>query len=230
LVAKFGPSPNKVKKDKNRGNFQITFGISCEQNVGAAKTDEGTFKFAGCTQPRLTNDSGWQVGKKMGIDYCQDDFLAVNAWAQPTFDLVKYLRGGTGFAAMSLCLLEERDGCRISLHTDDGKDPKLSTVLNITELLLLDGKWIRVSLIFFMRKSVHDMLLRQPACREVADQCVRFLDTCALKVLVDDKGRKKQTDETYRLPPDARKTPEEEVKAYFEGGVGSDGMIVTVDH
>jgi hypothetical protein len=93
------------KKDKNQGNFQITFGISCGQNVSAAKTDEGIFKVAGCTQPRLTKDSddpvvltafdiGWQVGKKMGIDYCQDDFLAVNAWAQPTFDLVKYLRGG----------------------------------------------------------------------------------------------------------------------------------------
>ena len=34
LTAMFGPSPEKDKKDKNRGNFQVTFGIACGQNVG----------------------------------------------------------------------------------------------------------------------------------------------------------------------------------------------------
>ena len=71
-----------------------------------------------------------------------------------------------------------------------------------------------------MRKSVHDMMLRHPACREVALNIVSsFSIACApkaRKTLVDPQRNKEDnpgpTDETYRLPPDTSKKPEEEVR------------------
>jgi hypothetical protein len=41
--------------------------------------------------------------------------------------------------------------------------------------------------------------------------------------------RCKERGESHRLPPPASKSPVEEVKEYFEGCVGSCGMIVTID-
>jgi hypothetical protein len=90
LVEKFG---NRETRDKNRGNSQKNFGVSCGQNVGAPATEEDTLKFFGCSLPRLADSSndpcvvkafdvGWQVGRKIGIDYCQDKFIDENPWSQ----------------------------------------------------------------------------------------------------------------------------------------------------
>ncbi len=92
LVSTFG---QQESTNKNRGNFQRNFGVSCGQNVEPSETDEDTVKFSGCTHPRLNKDSkhpsvtkafdiGWKVGQKLGIDYCQDEFLKENLWAQPS--------------------------------------------------------------------------------------------------------------------------------------------------
>jgi hypothetical protein len=225
IVSMFG---QQESTDKSRGNFQRNFGLSCGQNVGPSETDEDTVKFSGCTHPRLNKDSkhpsvtkafdiGWKVGQKMGIDYCQDGFLKENPWAQPSFDFVEHLIGKHGFAAMSLCLLDEDEDHRVTHHTDDENDPRLSAVLNITMLLYLDGSWVRASLIFYMRKSISDMCLRQQVCSEIADQCSRFVSGCVA------------SGETYRLPSLPHQDPEEDVKNYFENFVGCEGMIVTVE-
>jgi hypothetical protein len=145
LVEQFG---KRDTKDKNRGNFQRTFGVASSQNVGAPATEEATLKFSGCSHPRLNDDSkhpsiarafdvGWKVGRKMGIDYCQDAFKEENPWARPTFNFVEHMLGNSGFAAMSLCILELEAGHRITRHTDDANDPRLSGVLNITMFVYL---------------------------------------------------------------------------------------------
>jgi len=228
LVTSFGPTSSPEKKDKARGNFQRTFGVACGQNVGPPVTADSTLEFSGCTHPRLNKDSkepailkafdiAWQVGRVMGIDYCQKGFVEENPWAKPTFDFVERMLGQAGFAAMSLCLLELDSEHRITRHTDDANDPRLSGVLNISELIYFDDKWQRASILFFMRKSIPDMNIRREACNELFTKCVGYISKCEEKK------------EKYRLPSPANLPPEEEVKLYFEKCVGRDGAIVTID-
>jgi hypothetical protein len=96
LVSMFG---QRESTNKNRGNFQRNFGVSCGQNVGPSETDEDTVKFSGCTYPRLNKDLkhpsvtkafdiGWKVGQKLGIDYCQDSFLKEKHGRNPVLILL----------------------------------------------------------------------------------------------------------------------------------------------
>lgn len=118
----------------------------------------------------------------MGIDYCQEGFLEDNPWVQPTFGFVEHMLGQTGFAALPQC----HSGCvlklgvrhRVSRHTDDANNSQLSGVLNLNTISNLDHKWFKVSCIYYMRKSVFDLDLRQGACRELVDRCVGFLTAC----------------------------------------------------
>jgi hypothetical protein len=162
LVRLFG---QKQDIDRKRSNFQKNFGVACGQNVAPADSDEDNIKFSGCSLPRLNNDTkdthvtaaftaAWKIGRIMGIDYCQDNFLEINKWAVPHFDFVEHMMGKSGFAAMSLCLLKEDDDHRVSRHTDNENDPRLSAVLNVTEQIYRNGKWERWSGIFYMRKQL----------------------------------------------------------------------------
>lgn len=227
LVKKFGPKADDKDKRKKSGNFQRNFGVACGQNLAASTTDADTLKFSGCSHPRLNKfteqpdisrafDIGWKVGKLMGIEYCKEGFANTNnPHAKNQFDYIQHMMGKTTFAAFSLCLLKE-DG-RIIRHPDHDNDPELSDVLNITQLLFIDGEWVRASLIFYMRKSISDMALREAVCAELVAKCTGFLDGC------------RERGETYRLPAAAATPPEVGVRSYFETGVGSDGMIVTID-
>ena len=228
LFHKYKPNENSTEGNKNRGNFQKNFGVACGQNVGPPSTDADCIKFSGCSHPRVLDNSndqeavrafaiGWQIGKAIGIDYCQDGFADVNAWAKPQFDFVQQALGRHGFAALALCSLELALGERIKRHTDDPNDPRLSAVLNITQIIYEDGKWLRVSLIFYTRKSITEQSLRGQACQELAGKCVAFLRNC------------EQRGEGYRLPTKPSIAPAEDVREYFERGVGAEGLMVTLD-
>lgn len=222
-------NPKKGSKvDKNRGNFQKNFGVACGQNVGVSNTDEDTLKFSGCTHPRVLDSSddpkvrrafdiGWQIGKIMGIDYCQDGYMDKNEWARPQFDFVQQVTGRHGFPALALCSLNLAPGERIKRHKDDPNDPKLSAVLNITQIICVDDTWLRLSLIFYTRKSISDMSVRASACHELAGKCSTFLQFC------------KENGDGHRLPFQPSLSPAENVREYFENAVGSDGMMVTID-
>ena len=87
LIKKFQPSADDT--NKNQGNYQKNFGITSGKNVGAPNTEADILHFSGCTIPRMNKNQddpelnrafeiAWKIGKIMGIDYCQDDYLEKN--------------------------------------------------------------------------------------------------------------------------------------------------------
>ena len=87
LIKKFQTSANDT--NKNHGNYQKNFGITSGKNVGAPNTEADILHFSGCTIPRMNKNQedpeinrafeiAWKIGKIMGIDYCQDDYLEKN--------------------------------------------------------------------------------------------------------------------------------------------------------
>jgi hypothetical protein len=139
------------------------------------------------------------------------------------FDFIKEKLGGKQnmWASVALCCLPLKEGSRVEPHMDTENDPALSEVLNVSWVVLIDGQWQRYSLIYYMRKSIHDMFVRQGASSEMALKCSTYLKQC----------------KPFMLPPDCRCDQEAESikvalqygKLYYETGVGLDGFLVTLD-
>jgi hypothetical protein len=198
-----------------RGNFQITFGIAGSQNVGPPADPTANF---GVTVPRVLANTfdrevlnalqvGWEIGKLIKVPFCQDHFLKENPQHSDYFQFIQETLGRPHlWACMSLCCLRLRDGAGVKPHVDRENCPSLTTVLNVSWILLLDGHWCRISAVFCMRKSIYCMLLRRGACSEISPLCERFLSDCA----------------PYRLPTS-------DARSIYEEGVGSQGILVTID-
>jgi hypothetical protein len=70
---------------------------------------------------------------------------------------------------------------------DSDNCPSLTGVLNVSQVLYLVDRWVRISLIFYMRKALHDILIRRLACMELATKCSGFLDRCEVGELGEQK-------------------------------------------
>ena len=212
-----------------RANFQKHFAIAGAQNVGPPVGADKTILHYGSTIPRLNANTvdregnletevalcmsvATRVARKMRVGFCEDGYLETDSNCKETFAFIdeELGKGMSRFAAFSLALLPLDGKARVKRHQDLDNDPNLSATLNISEILFMRGQWIRASLIFYQRKSVGDMLVRRAACKEGANHCKDFMD-------------KIKTKEPYRMPfcP---------IATYFDEGVGSEGLLVTVDN
>ena len=214
-----------------RGNLQNNFGLAGGQNTAPIQDPELCLKYKGACVPRVLSGTlqedgklvswveqvleiGSRIGRKMGIDYCQDDFLSYHPLYRGHFDLINDLLNNTGsrrskitFAAFTIAAFELIEGNRVRRHTDLENDPVLSGSLIMSEIIKRGNSWWRVSIIFYMRKSVSDSLLRVRASGETTDLCEMYLTNLKAK-------------EGYRYPGYG---PEK----YFLEGVGEDGLVFT---
>jgi hypothetical protein len=221
----------EAPKDPTRGNIHRFFGIAGCQNLGVAKTDKLILDYCGVTMPRVLEGSdhpdvchalqvGWKIGKLAKVPFCQDSFLKDNTSYHRYFAFIQERLGGDSehfmWASMAVCCLPLEEGSEVNAHHDKENDPILTTTLNVSWVVSLKEKWYRYSLIFYMRKSIHDMFIREAACRDAEELCATHLSKCA----------------PYRLPvPPSADTQKylEHAKTYYEEGVGSEGFLVTLD-
>jgi hypothetical protein len=215
-------------KSSRRGNIQKSFGIAGGQCVAVPEDVELTEKGFGTTEPRVLSDTladinvikamavGWEIGKLTKVPFCQDDFLCNNPEHKAYFEFIKEKLGHQGmWASMSLCCLPLADGASVNPHKDNENCPTLSSVMNVSWVMWLkDSGWNRVSLVFCMRKSISNMLLRRAASSVFVSTCQTFLDNCAPYMVTNMKS-------DLAL--------EAEAQTYYEEGVGSQGLIVALD-
>jgi hypothetical protein len=172
LVNKFIPNLDGPV-DPVRGNIQKFFGIAGCQNVGVAVSEELIVKHYGVTMPRVLEGSedvnvchalrvGWKIGKLAQIIFCQPFFLVGNHFYCRYFDYITQRLGGEEYmwASVALCCLPLKKGSKVFPHHDRENDLVCTATLNVSWIKCLDGKWYRFSLVYYMRKSIHDMLVR----------------------------------------------------------------------
>jgi hypothetical protein len=211
--------------DNTRGNIMLVYGITSSQCVGTPLSDELIEAFFGVNTPRMLEGTfdplvsgamtvGWEIGKLLGVNFCQDEFLANNQEYEVHFAFIKSVLGQVMWAGMALCCLPLHDGAKVNPHMDHENCPHLTAVLNVTYVVYLFGRWWRVSLIYYMRKSITDMAHRVWASQELSVCCSRFLNQC-------EAYRMPQCNDDYDVLEDARR--------YFQDGVGSNGILVTLD-
>jgi hypothetical protein len=219
---------NGLQQDSLRGNIQVSFGIAGGQNVGSPLDPAAIKRHYGATQPRIlkytTEDPnvasalevGWKIGKVAKIPFCQDGFILQNPQYEGILDFIQETLGHRErWASMTLCCLPLNSTNAMKAHLDKENCPVLSSVLNISWIRLIDEEVHRISLVFCMRKSIYDMLLRERACRENLSVYTRYLEGCA----------------TYQLANLNRAdgNDADAVKDYYEKGVGSEGFLVSLD-
>ena len=223
-----------------RGNMQVQFGLACSENVGPYKNENTVLSQYGSTGPRLTAPStdengrvkdfvksllarGTDLGEILKVDFCQ------KSYGRHDLDhgkLVDYLHerlempGVPGqylsrlvYSACTLFAykLGQQEGGELLYHQDMHNDPGLPAVIGASETGFDHdlGCWVRAGLIWQTRISVRQALLRGVACRHFASITSTTLD-------------KWSETEPHRLPGYP-------VDRYFRDGVGSDGIILTVD-
>jgi hypothetical protein len=186
-----GSSRGAIDLDR-RGNFQVNFGLATQRNVGPPPTARLALDHYGVTMPRvlagtkedpaIKNDMsvGWKIGSLAGIPFCKKNHLRDHPKYGPQQDVIRELLGSDNmWASMSLCVLPLEEGFHVNRHVDEDNCPSLTGVLNVSQVVYLVDRWVRISLIFYyMQKSLHDMLIRRLACMELATKCPGFLDRC----------------------------------------------------
>jgi hypothetical protein len=169
-----------------RGNRRVHFGISGQQNVGLPPTKALVLEYYGVSMPRLLSNTedpavlnalhvGWEIGQAAGIHRSKLSRY------KPQMDFIKTVmhQEQDMWAGMSLCILPLDRDEKVLRHTDSENCFLFTPVLNVNILACLDcGRWNRISCIFYMRKSVSDMLTRSIVCKEYAISCDNFLSTC----------------------------------------------------
>jgi hypothetical protein len=203
-----------------RGNRRVHFGIAGQQNVGPPPTKSFVLEYYGVSMPRLlTNTSdpavlnalqvGWEIGQRLGIH------ISKQARYKSQMEFAKQIMGSEldMWAGMSLCILPLKEGEKVLRHTDSENCPHFTAVLNVNFVTCIqDGEWSRFSCIFYMRKSVSDMLFRSSICKEYALSCDNFIHTC----------------DNYRKSPNTYLSVEAVAKNHYETAAGSEGMLITI--
>jgi hypothetical protein len=164
------------ESDKNRGNYQKSFGICCGMNVGDP-TPEEAIRYGGVCLPQMVKKSdddlvkkarkaAWKLGRLAGIPYCQEGYFEQNEGLKKYMDFIEGRLGESEtYACFTVFCLPLNGLHKVLPHKDVHNCPWLpcSLVIGMTCGELEKGTAVRMGVVCSMEAMLVKILLRKEA-------------------------------------------------------------------